>query len=90
MVKQIANSIDQKLSQHCQSKEKLLGLGVGVPGIVNSDEGIFYTSVNIEWSNYPSKKSPKDKIRLPVYIEYEADLAVLGRMQKDLDTILKI
>lgn len=53
-------------------KEKLLGIGVGVQGIVNFREGIIKTLPHYpDWVNIPLGKYIKDKIGCEVFIDNE-------------------
>ncbi|WHY65708.1 ROK family glucokinase [Neobacillus sp. SuZ13] len=77
----IANAIDEKLMEHGQTKDHLLGIGMGAPGPVNYEKGILLNVVNLGWpNNYPLKNSLETATSLPAAIENDANCAALGEM----------
>ncbi|RLQ98234.1 ROK family glucokinase [Falsibacillus albus] len=79
----IAKSIDEKLEELDQPKEKLAGVGMGAPGPVDMSKGIIYEAVNLGWeSNYPLKDLLEVETNLPAVIDNDANCAALGEMWK--------
>lgn len=79
----IAKSIDQKLKEQGETKDKLIGVGMGSPGPVNYKAGILYNAVNLPWEDhYPLKKNLEEAIHLPALIDNDANCAALGEMWK--------
>ncbi|WP_108670805.1 ROK family glucokinase [Peribacillus acanthi] len=78
----IAKAIDLKLEQIGESKNKLVGIGMGAPGPVNTTNGVIYEAVNLGWKNYPLKDLLEVETNLPVIIDNDANLAALGEMWK--------
>jgi glucokinase len=77
----IAKAIDEKLAEHGQIKDNLIGIGMGAPGPVNYDKGIVLNVVNLGWpDNYPLKDSLETATSLPAAIENDANCAALGEM----------
>lgn len=66
------------LDENSLSLKKLGGLGIGVPGVVNSDTGVIEFAPNLGWKNVdlPALLS----IDKPVYIENEANAGALGEV----------
>jgi glucokinase len=59
--------------------QKLLGIGVGAPGAVNSQKGILPRSPNLPgWAGIPICRIFKKKFKLPVCIANDANAAALG------------
>lgn len=82
IVTDIAKSIDQKLEEHGQTKDKLLGIGMGAPGPVNGETGLVYEAVNLGWKNYPLKNLLEVETSLPVVVDNDANIAAIGEMWK--------
>ncbi|WP_163103394.1 ROK family glucokinase [Peribacillus alkalitolerans] len=78
----IAKAIDTKLKEIGESKSKLLGIGMGAPGPVNTANGVIYEAVNLGWKNYPLKDLLEVETNLPVIVDNDANLAALGEMWK--------
>jgi glucokinase len=77
----IAKAIDEKLKEHGQTKDNLIGIGMGAPGPVNYEKGIVLNVVNLGWpNNYPLKESLETATSLPAAIENDANSAALGEM----------
>jgi glucokinase len=79
----IAKAIDRKLEELDQSKDKLLGIGMGAPGPVDMAKGIIYEAVNLGWDkNTPLKDLLEVETGLPAVIDNDANCAALGEMWK--------
>jgi glucokinase-like ROK family protein len=57
---------------------RIFGLGLGVPGLVNSDTGTLLVAPNLGWKNVPLRQRLMDRFHIPVYVDNEANLAALG------------
>ncbi|MGM0751456.1 MAG: ROK family glucokinase [Bacillota bacterium] len=79
----IAKAIDKKLEQLDQSKDKLVGIGMGAPGPVDMAKGIIYEAVNLGWDkNTPLKDLLEMETGLSAVIDNDANCAALGEMWK--------
>ncbi|WP_409297689.1 ROK family glucokinase [Peribacillus sp. SCS-26] len=78
----IAKAIDAKLDALGQTKNKILGIGMGAPGPVNPITGIIYEAINLGWKDYPLQQLLEVETSLPAVIENDANLAALGEMWK--------
>lgn len=57
----------------------LLGIGVGVPGIIEFESGTVRAAANLPgWSDYPVKKELEAQLGVPVLLENDANCAALG------------
>jgi glucokinase len=77
---EIATSIHQTLKEIGQTKDKILGIGVGAPGPVNLKNGSVDTAVNLGWENFPLVKYMEQETSLPVVAENDANVAAIGEM----------
>lgn len=83
IVTDIAKAIDRKLSDLDQPKTKLIGIGMGAPGPVNTVSGIVYKTVNLGWQDhYPLKDLLEVETNLPAVIDNDANMAAIGEMWK--------
>lgn len=58
---------------------KVLGVGVGAPGPIDVERGFVYFFPNIPgWKNTPLKKILAKKLKLPVYVDNDANAMALG------------
>lgn len=55
------------------SREQILGVGIGVPGLVDSKAGTIRFLPNYGWDNIPFGRILKEKINHPVFIENDSN-----------------
>jgi glucokinase-like ROK family protein len=70
--------IDQALAIAKEHGLRPLGVGVGLPGLVNIRLGNLIMAPNLHWNNVPLRLIWNQRFRLPVYVDNEANLAALG------------
>ena len=75
----IAKAIDNKLAQEGISKNDVQGVGVGVPGPVNS-KGIVLKCVNLGWGVFNGEEELASLTGLKVKAGNDANVAALGEM----------
>lgn len=81
IVGDITETVNNKMIELHLKWESFNGIGVGVPGFVDSSSGTVAHSPNIPWEeNYPLKKELEERLKLPVVIENDANLAAIGEM----------
>lgn len=74
----VLNRISEVIEELLQ--EDILGIGIGSPGFINSDEGkVLEVGGNIEdWANTNIRKAINDKFpNIPVFVENDANVAAL-------------
>lgn len=82
VTKQIINLV-RKIAKESNIKlEKIIGIGIGTIGLVDTEKGIVEEAINIGWKNIPLRDLLKEKLdSIPVYIDNVANLAALGEKQ---------
>jgi glucokinase-like ROK family protein len=76
-------AIAEQLADHAEQRSKtlalkLLGIGVGLPGLVKIDEGLLKYAPNLGWHDIPFQALWKKRFGVPVHVVNEADAAALG------------
>lgn len=62
-----------------RSSSPLLGIGIGVPGVVNPGKGpLVHWAVNLNWSNLPLHDLLEERYRVPVYAANDSQVAALA------------
>jgi glucokinase-like ROK family protein len=61
-----------------QAGSPLLGMGVGVPGLVDAASGTLLFAPNLKWKDVPLRALLEREFSCPVYVENEANMAALG------------
>lgn len=80
VIAKISEIIKQLLAEEGVSKSALLGIGIGVPGPIDSATGTVYQAVNLGWVNTPLKAKMEKATGVPVYVDNDANNAALGEM----------
>lgn len=78
VIDDIWSSVVGRLKEHSINLETVLGIGIGAPGFIDSENGYVFEAVNIGWKDFKLTDYMSSKSGLPVYIENDANIAVLG------------
>lgn len=74
----LCNLINEFIKEHSYS-EKITGIGLGTPGIIDYEKGVVLTSPNLPtWSGFPLKSFIEKHTHLPVEMTNDANAAALG------------
>ncbi|HET9181063.1 MAG TPA: ROK family protein [Candidatus Angelobacter sp.] len=61
------------------SAGRFLGLGIGVPGIIDLETGTIHSAANLPgWQGYAARSDLESKLQVPVILENDANCAALG------------
>ena len=77
----IAKAVADKMTEKSISKEEVAGVGVGVPGPVDS-KGIVHRCVNLGWDEFNVNEKLGSLVDMPVMAGNDANVAALGEMWK--------
>lgn len=90
---QLFHTIDYLIASAPESPHGIIGIGVGVPGIVDNN-GEILLAPNLKWKNLNLKLILENKYHLPVIIENEANAGAYGEKKfgagKDSEHIIYI
>lgn len=78
-IKQSVKSMIQELGI---DESKILGLGVGIPGITNVKEGTVKEAPALKWKDFPIRERLKEIFDLPIYIDNDVNINALGEHWK--------
>ncbi|MFC4558809.1 ROK family glucokinase [Virgibacillus kekensis] len=82
ILKDIWLSINKKLTVNRIDRGKIAGIGLGAPGFVDAENGKIYQAVNIGWKDINISEELGTLSNLPVYVQNDANIAVLGENWK--------
>ncbi len=78
-VMSIAERLVEQAEQRSRTLDlKLLGIGVGLPGLVKIDEGLLKVAPNLGWRDIPFQVLWEKRFGVPVYAVNEGSAAALG------------
>ncbi|HVN53721.1 MAG TPA: ROK family transcriptional regulator [Anaerolineaceae bacterium] len=61
-----------------QATAPILGIAVGTPGLVNSQQGVVLRAVNLGWTDLPLKKDLQNRFQIPVYVSNDSHVAAMA------------
>ncbi len=76
VIRRMASEVDALAAV---ADEAVLGVGIGVPGLVNPDAGVVVQAVNMGWTNVPLRERVRAQIGLNVPVRVENDLRGAAR-----------
>jgi len=69
----------QHLVEKYESSSMLVGIGIGVPGIIDMQSGLLRESPNLPgWADYPVRAEIEHRLKTVVILENDANVAALG------------
>ncbi|HEL2027586.1 TPA: ROK family glucokinase [Streptococcus suis] len=79
IVPDIIDSIQHRFETHGLTKDDFLGIGMGSPGVVDSEAGTVIGAYNLNWKTLQLvKKQFENALGLPFFIDNDANVAALG------------
>ncbi len=83
VVQRIARCVLELADDFDIKPEQMRGLGIGAPGSISQDGDIIFAG-NLKWKDAPLKKKLEEKLKIPVFIENDCNIAALGIYHKEL------
>src|SRR5262249_29484832 len=78
VLSRIVDGIEEACTQAKIRMSELGGVGIGAPGAIDPAGGIVIEAVNLRWNDVPLAKLLGDKLRLPVFVDNDVNVAVYG------------
>ena len=78
-ISRLADEIN-KLIKSEYGRVKFAGVGVSVPGLIRRDTGEVAVSPNLGWKDLPLKALLEARLKLPVYVENDANAAAFSEL----------
>lgn len=79
-LERLCELIEELLEAPRPSGQRVRGIGIGVPALMLSQEGVVRWAPSLGWRDLPLKKILTDRSDLPVFIENDVNLAALGEL----------
>jgi len=74
----LVSLIEQLLAKPLLPGMRIRGIGIGVPGVTYSDQGVVSWAPSLGWRDLPLKSLLSDRFDMPVLVENDVNLAALG------------
>jgi glucokinase len=78
VVRDMCDAVERVKAEY-RGRGSLLGIGIGVPGILDMNKGMVHESPNLpDWTNYPVRNEIETRLGTRVILENDANSAALG------------
>lgn len=74
----IFDIVDEAGKNARENGDRLLGMGITLPGMVDDERGILAFSPNLQWHDVPLRSMFSEHTGLPVFVDNDANAAALG------------
>jgi len=82
LIDAIVDSIKGLILEYKVSCKDIIGIGVGLPGLIDPKKGIVKILTNIPgWKNVPLKNILQKRLNIPVFLENDVNLITLGEFR---------
>jgi glucokinase-like ROK family protein len=78
IIHDLLNLIQETIEHAPATKQGVIGIGIGVPGIVNYDRGYVLSAPNLFWKNVKLKEMVEERFSIPTLIDNEANAGAIG------------
>lgn len=58
--------------------DRVMGIGVGIPGVVNRDQGVALAADNLNYNNMPVSQYIGERFNMSAYLENDTNAGILG------------
>ena len=86
--------VKEYLAAHAYNKDNVLGIGIGIPGSIDSVNGVVSYSNNLKWENLKIVEKMEKELGIRVKITNDANAATLGEAKfgagKDFKNLLMV
>lgn len=82
LFQEMKRCVESMFSQLQITASDVLGLGVGVPGITNVEEGVVIEAPALGWENFPVRDRFHEIFDFPVYVDNDVNSVILGEHWK--------
>ncbi|MDP3789620.1 MAG: ROK family protein [Candidatus Omnitrophota bacterium] len=82
LIKALSEAVRIILEKKHIKKREILGLGIGLPGLVDFKKGLVFCLTNVPgWTNVPLKKILERNIGMPVFIDNDVKVMAIGELR---------
>jgi glucokinase len=79
VIAKLIRNIERQRENAGRHGREVAAVGVGAPGVIHAQTGVVVKSPNFpDWNDLPLKKTLEGSLKLPVFIENDANAAALG------------
>lgn len=80
VIDRIVETVMGSLENAHLTVKDIRGIGLGLPGAVNSEEGVVLFAPNIEWKNVHLKEILEDELKVPCFMDNDVNMGTFGEI----------
>lgn len=81
VLERVVEAVHEAVEAAGQRRERVVGVGVGVPGLVETASGRSLFSPNLHWRDVPVRDILQKRLGVPVYVDNDVRAATLGERE---------
>ena len=85
VIERIARCVQDAVDECDISLKQVRGIGIGAPGAVDPETGRVIFAPNLEWEDVPLKKELEKALGVPVFVENDCNICMIGVYETELD-----
>ncbi|WAH35254.1 ROK family transcriptional regulator [Alicyclobacillus dauci] len=86
VIETVMSAVHEAIADAPPSKHGIIGIGIGVPGLVDYHRGIVLKAPHLNWDNVPIKAMLETRFGKPVFVDNEANAGALGEKMYGVGT----
>ena len=84
VIERLARCVQDAIDECDLRLDQVKAIGMSAPGAVDPDKGVVIFAPNLKWKNVPLKKEMEKELGVPVFIENDANLQMIGIYEVEL------
>ena len=84
VIERIARCVRDAVDECDLDLKQIKAIGIGAPGTIDAGNGRVLFAPNLQWEDVPLKKILEKELGLPVFVENDANAAILGVYETEL------
>jgi len=76
----LKRSIENIMTEYQIAQDKLLGIGIGIPGVINNEEGIIVSSEQLKWENCHIREDLNGVFGCEVIVDNELKMQIIAEI----------
>src|SRR5687767_11631634 len=86
VIERLARCVSDAVDECDINLKQVKGIGIGAPGAVDADKGKVIFAPNLAWKDVLLKKELERLLNVPVFVENDCNLSMLGVYEMELDS----
>ncbi|WP_226536025.1 ROK family protein [Fictibacillus halophilus] len=78
----LAVEMRRRMNEQGITMEEVCCIGLGVPGLVDTEAGLVLKAPSLKWNRYPLGKKLHDILGIPVFVGNDVNTGLLGEVEK--------